>query len=770
MRGTRWLLLVAILAIICGVGLTYRAQKRALREQAPAMPARLPDELNSTAQKWVYSETTSTYTKIEATADDFRESRDSSRVDLRGVTMKIHSKTGQTYNLVKSAAAAFFKADHRLRSDGEVEITLNVPETGELKHTPVSIKSSGVDLDTESGRVETEQPSSFVFENGTGASTGAFYDPASHQLLMKKDARLQWCTKGPHAKPMLVEGGSLEYHEDTSEVWLKPWGRLTRENTVIEGENPVIHLEEDGAGSKFIRKIDTTKAHGTDSYPHRKLQYSADELWTNFDDDGLVQKIIAQTNARLVATSDSAETTVTAFHVEMNFVPDATGDQNVLTTVDTSGNSEVRSQPVATPGHPPGETHVLRSDKMSMKMRDGGREIANVTTATPGSLEFIPNQPSQHHRTLNGDNMFIAYGAQNRLDSFRADNVRTRTDPTADELKRKRAPTFTASHQMSATFDKAGKMAGIEQNGDFTYEEGDRRARAAKATLDSATDMMVLDTTARFWDSTGSTSADRIRLDQKSGDFVADGHVNSSRLPDKDQKKNSEMLSGDDPLQAQAQRMESKNRNREIHYQGNALMWQGANRIQADTIDLDREKHSLIANGNVVTDLWQQPDDAKADPKSKDAKKENEKPKQPAQPVLTEVHAPHLVYTDTNRLAYYSGGALLKRPNMVVKAREIHAYLAESGSDSRLEKAIADGSVNIFQRSPDRTRTGTGEHSEYYPDEQKILLTGGMPKMVDSLKGTTVAPAGLTYWADDDRLLLNGSKDQPVQTRFKRKK
>ena len=73
---------------------------------------------------------------------------------------------------------------------------------------------------------------------------------------------------------------------------------------------------EDGAGSKFIRKIDTTKAHGTDSYPHRKLQYSADELWTNFDDDGLVQKIIAQTNARLVATSDSAETTVTALRID----------------------------------------------------------------------------------------------------------------------------------------------------------------------------------------------------------------------------------------------------------------------------------------------------------------------------------------------------------------------------------------------------------------------------------------------------------------------
>ena len=33
-------------------------------------------------------------------------------------------------------------------------------------------------------------------------------------------------------------------------------------------------------------------------------------------------------------------------------------------------------------------------------------------------------------------------------------------------------------------------------------------------------------------------------MDQLTGNFTAEGNVNSSRLPDKDQKKNSEMLSG----------------------------------------------------------------------------------------------------------------------------------------------------------------------------------------------------------------------------------
>ena len=86
--------------------------------------------------------------------------------------------------------------------------------------------------------------------------------------------------------------------------------------------------------------------------------------------------------------------------------------------------------------------------------------------------------------------------------------------------------------------------------------------------MDSDQNLIVLDTAARIWDTTGSTTADRIRLDQRTGDFVAEGNVNSSRLPDKDQKKNSEMLSGDAPLQATARKMDSRNRNRTIHYEG----------------------------------------------------------------------------------------------------------------------------------------------------------------------------------------------------------
>lgn len=787
-------MLVAIVAIVFGIGVRYRAQKIALREQDDAIvkPAPLPAGLNSSSESWHLAETDNhegvSRTKAEIWAEDFKERQDSGRVDLTGVTLHIPSKKGDTYNLVKSAAAQYFKDDHHLYSESEVEITLNIPMEGQPKRTPVSIKSTGVTFTTD-GRAETENPSRFAFEHGDGTATGASYDPATHRLIMKSDVKVDWKPIGPHAKLMKIEGGSLEYVEGDSQIWLRPWGRLTRENTVVEGETVVIYLQDDGEGHKEIRKIEAANAHGTDEYPNRKLQYSADQLVVDFDDDGVANKITAQNNARLVSTSEATETTVTANHVELNL--DVEGHQSILSEVAASGNSEVTARPLPGPDRQPGETHVLRSDTLNMKMREGGHDIGSIVTHDAGSLEFLPNLPAQHHRVLQGNNMVIAYGPQNRLESFQATQVRTVTDPSGEELKRDktRKPSITASRDMLAHFDpKTNHMATMEQWGDFSYEQGDRKARAAKASLDENQNLIVLETSARMWDATGSTSADHIRMDERTGNFIAEGGVTSSRLPDKDQNKNSQMLSGDDPLQAQARKMNSSNHNRTIRYEGDVTMWQGANRIQAQTIDLDREKRGLVADGNVVTNLWEQPKpDAGASApapapqpagtapagKQKDEKKSGQPKKNgPAAPVLTVVHAPHLVYTESNRLAVYSGGVVLSRPGLDVKAKTIQAFMAESGADSRLEKAFADGGVEIVQSSRVAVRTGTGEHAEYFEGEQKVILKGGAPKLVErklSGKSDTTEGAELTYFANDDRLLVNGSAARPGQSRIQRK-
>src|SRR5262249_41280707 len=158
---------------------------------------------------------------------------------------------------------------------------------------------------------------------------------------------------------------------------------------------------------------------------------------------------------------------------------------------------------------------------------------------------------------------------------------------------------------------------------------------------------------------------------------------------------------GEEPIQATAERMRTTNRNSFVVYEGKADMWQGANRIRADRIEIDQEARRLVAAGSVQTQLIE-----------KEKAAGTSKPVSP--PVFTTVTSAGLVYTESDRLAHYTGGVLLTRPNLRVKSLELRSFLSEAGSDNSLEKAYADGKVELQQSAPGRTRTGTSEHAEYF--------------------------------------------------------
>ncbi len=775
MRGTRWLILVAIILLLGGVAATYRLQKRELHDEAPAKPAAMAPELSSTAQDWSWIETSEppepSRTICRITAKDVRQAKDSNHVELEQVELRMPSMHTATYNLVHSARAEYYQSQKRLYSDGAVDITLAVPNEGQPKHTLVSIHSSGVTFDSGTGRATTDRPATFKFENGDGKAVGASYDPSTRELNLNSQAELHWDPPGPHAKPMKIEAGQVIYRENLAGIWLTPWAKLTRDNTVVEAGETVIALE-DGK----IHHVDAQKAHGTDSYPSRKLQYAADHLTVDYGDTGQVEKITGEGNARLVSDSQGSQVTATGDRVEMQFAP--YNGESTLTQALVTGHGFLQSKPLATPGHDPAETRILRSEIIQMKMRPGGRELASLETHAPSELEFMPNLAVQHHRKFIGDRMWINYGEQNRIQSFSSVNCRTISDPNAAELAKKHPVTTTASKNVSAWFDpKTSQMTRMEQSEDFSYESGDRKARAERGILEQVENRITLDKHARMWDSTGNTNADHIVLDEKSGNFTAEGHVNSSRMPDQSKKKSdSAMLSGDEPLQAVARKMTSANHNKLVQYDGDAVLWQGVNRIQADRVEIDRDKRSIVADGHVVTQSREEKkaagQAASANPSAGGtlaAKPDSSTVAPDATPsVFTLVKAPHMVYTDQDRLAHYSGGVLLNRGGLQMKANDLRSWLAEEGADDRLQKAFADGAVEIVQSGPIRTRTGTSEHAEYYTDDDKIVLRGGDPTMNDSIRGNTRGTE-LTYFSNDDRLLVKGSDGKPAISHIKRK-
>jgi lipopolysaccharide export system protein LptA len=758
MRRARWLLLAAISLIVFAVGSTYYGRLMRMAKEAPAPVEPLKSGIDATAQLWHYRKNDDTKRGpngepcpvVEVTARSFSQVQQPASYQLEGVGLKMFHSCGNKFDQVTSAKASFDTSSGVLYSEGDVEILKGLGAEQAPANRLVKIVSSGVYFETKTGKVSTEKAAAFTFENGSGKAVGADYDPNNKQLHMKSQVELNWKGKGPKSEPMKVEAGDVVYFERDSKVTLTPWARLTRGTLKAEGGNSIVTLEDGD-----VRLVESEKAHGINDDDGRKVEYWAEHMVMQFNDDRQITKVTGDGNAHMISTSDTGITDVKSDHVELALNADE--KTSVLDKAMAMGHAVVESKPVVKGSAPPPQTRVLKSEAIDLRMKPGGRDIDSVETHSAGTLEFIPNAPTQPHRFLNGEKFWITYGDDNQIQSFRAVKASTRTEDPPKNGK-KQPPVITSSEEFKAEFEpKGNQLARIEQTTNFRYEAGDRKAQADRAVLDQKTDMIVLTGSARMGDPTGNASADRILLNQKSGDFTAEGRVTSTRLPDKKEAAPSAMLSNSEPMQAKANKMVSTDNNLTIHYEGNVVAWQGANRIQADTLDIDRDEGVLHAAGSVVSQFV---DKAK---KGKDGK-----PLPQQQTVYTIVKAPELVYTEEQKLADYKGGALMTRPNMTVKGSEIKAYLKDAQSDSSLDHAFAEGSVTIVQNSPKRTRTGTAEHAEYYAGEEKVIMTGGQPLFVDSLKGTTRGKI-LTYFSNDDRLLVNGVEQQRVESVLHRK-
>ncbi len=769
MRHARPVLLVAILAILAGVGATYYVRLKQQARNGPVKPAPLPPGTIGNFHGWKYTHTSNQKTVVTVQADDLREVE--GKQYLSGVSLDILNKDGKEYDHVTSAKAEADLNAGMLYSDGEVEITMKVP----VDRQPTGgrlmlIKSSGVRVEIKTGKSSTDRLATFQFDRGEGQAVGANYDPSTRELQMRSQVELIWRGTNPASAPMKIEAGQVSYNERESRVLLSPWSRLTRDGMTLNAGPAVVTLSRG-----LIKSVQTEQAHGTDARPQRNLEYAARYLTIDFNDDNQIQKITGVEQAKLVSTADTGTTTMTADRVVMDF--DTSGADSILRTALAMGHSVVESKPVAKAGADTADTRILKSDAILTKMRAGGQELESVETQSPAAIEFVPNRPDQPHRWMNGERISIAYGPKNQIQSFRSSAVSTRTvKPKPKDAKETPAPELTWSKDLVVTFQpNSSQIDKLEQSIDFRYEAGDRKARAEHALLDQPNNRIDLSGKARVWDSLGSADADKIVLDQKSGDFTAEGNVSSTRMPDKSTNKSNDqksarkdsgggMLAEDEPLHARARKMRSTDDNFQIRYEGNAVLWQGANRLEADVVEIDRDNGVLKAHRNVVSQLLDKAQD-ESKPKENDPKRPATKP--PVR-VFTIVRAPELSYDDDKRVAEYTGGAILERSNMQVKAREIRAFLRNDNNDSSLDHAFADGQVQIHSPAPGRVRDGTSQHAEYYVDDDKVILSEGRPKFVDSLRGTTQGDK-LTWFSKDDRLLVNGVEAQPAKSVLHRK-
>jgi lipopolysaccharide export system protein LptA len=193
-----------------------------------------------------------------------------------------------------------------------------------------------------------------------------------------------------------------------------------------------------------------------------------------------------------------------------------------------------------------------------------------------------------------------------------------------------------------------------------------------------------------------------------------------------------------------------------ISYDGNAVLWQGANRLHGDRVEIDRKAGSLMSTGNVLSRFRNQ----RSGPESAEGARVE---------VETVVRAREMNYFEESRSARYNGDVRLNQPGLDITSRELTAFFkdGDDGVSTSLDHALADGDVRITQTDEERVRTGLAEHAEYHLDEEKVILSGGRPQMIDSLRGATQGNQ-LTYYSRNDRLLVDGADTRPAVSKIRK--
>jgi lipopolysaccharide export system protein LptA len=786
MRRYSLVLAAAFLLITLAVAYTLHLRMERARRlrPVPTPPVRTGVEgVANSGWQWKKDDPQTNRPVVRVDADSFEGTKDPSTFALTRVRLRLYKKDGSSYTFIRADEALFDEGSGVLKSDGPVYIVMNVPpdknaEDPAEANKRVRVTTSGVTYETKTGKARTDKPASFLFTEGNGQGVGADYDPNTRVLHIKAQVALNWLGKGTAQNAMHIETSDLVYKEAENKIYLSPWSRLKRQTMTLDAQNSVVMLD-DGR----LHEVDGDRPRGIDTRDDRTTQYSADRMRALFDEDGNLVQILGEGNAHVTSAQPAAKTSLTGDRADLRFAlqPEVRNNEQVMDSqlhlVMADGHGIAQSTPVPRPGVQLPESRTLRSEHIELEMKPGGKDLKEIRTSAQAQLEFTPNRPDQSHRVVDASHLRVLYGEGSYVDRLLAWNVMTHTNRPAGTAKPQKgpdgkplppAPAVTWSDEMIASFTPGTNQVGtVDQSGNFRYEEGTRKANAKKAFLEQTINRITLTGAAKVMDDTGSAAADTIVMNQANGDMDAQGHVLSTHEPDKQQKPGTSMLDDAQPMQAQADAMQTRDNNSKVFYEGHAVMWQGANRISADQIRVDRDTQSLAASGNVVSELVDNRDEQQP------ASGETVAAAAGTGPIYTVVHAPELTYRDDTRIALYTGGVKLVRDKTTITAKQIQAFLtpkSEKASDqSSLHHAFATGDVNINEViSPGRTRVGTAERCEYYTGENKVVLNGGLPRMVDSRKGITKGEQ-LTYFSDDDHLIVDGKKNQGAFTQLKKR-
>ena len=804
-RLRRWLAATAIGLSLVVAGMYFYARSRA-RDVLKEVPNKIPYEIKQTANGFQFSKSDGKRTLFTIQASDVKEFKLNGRAELHNVSIVLYGRDSSRYDQIYGDDFAYDPETGDVTAKGDVQIDLVANPTGmayadqaapkELKN-PIHLKTRDLVFNKETGNASTEARVEFRTPQASGWAVGVHYAGKSNVLTLASKVHLELIGASPaviEAERGVITGEPRQVVLDHPHLDSKR-GSLQADSAVFRlgPDNNVesifasgnVNAETQTAakwGSPAAGPVTETHGHADQAEfflsgkqnllrsavltGHVHVEQSGDEpvvgdagrVTLDFSGQNQLDKVRALDSARLVQTGTAAQNSqagsgpqqfmLTAPEIDFTMWPG-----NILQRAVTQGNPQITISPAPS--------------------------TAAKSEASVGYANGVP------HTVVTADSfegIFNNRGTKNRLSGiYGMGNARVvNSNPGFPDR-------VSTSDKVGVVFKPDGGVLTVGQGGHVTYTDNQPaekrlQAWAGMANYTPDDQMLVLtgnnmDGPPQVFGASVMTTATTVRINRATDEAFAEGDVKSTYSDLKEQPDGA-LLASSSPIHVTAQHMTVHGNPAVATYSGKARLWQDTNVIEAPTIEFDRNRRFVTAQGTTgeparTTLIQREKVPVKTAGPEKgagDGKAKSKTPPGGASPVA--ITASRLIYTDSERKVHYDGGVVASGVDFTASAKTMDVYLLSRAqaasqrlanqpltSPGQLERIEAQGDVVIQQPK----RRAKGQQLVYTAAEDKFVLTGGPPSIFDAEQGK-ITGVSLTFYKRDDRVLVEGGASTPVVT------
>ncbi len=771
-RLRRWFALSAILMIGTVAGMYFYARWR-VSKAVHDIPAKIGLDIQQTAEGFSISNSREGRTQFTVSASKAVQFKEGGRAELHNVKIVIYGKDASRFDRITGDDFEFDRVSGNVSAKGTVLIDLEANPEGmlhsdqtppEQTKQPIHLETNGLVFNSKTGDASATGKVTFQTPQASGSAVGIQY--VAKTGTMNLLSAVAMTVSRPQPVHLDADHGVITKQP---RLVVLTGVHMTREGQQMESDSATFFLREDNTVDHILAEGDVRSElrgrvvpSSETSNPETHARCDRAEMWLTGTRNLLTTAILSG-NVQLAAgdaasrvSTGTQATEAAAGRVTLHFA-----GQQILQTVHAEEGvrlTQKKSQNgaggvVASLPAKDAQDIEMTAPVMDFIVKDGHLLERAETSGPP---QILITQPGSNQKTVVTASKFTAtFTEKNRLATLHG-------EPDAKIVSNKigggqvgasgQADRVSTSAMLDVVFRPEGGVASIAQSGSVAYVDGTEKAWAQRGEYTVADQMLVLSGSPRVVDNGMTTTAQTIRMNRVTGDAIAEGSVKST-YSDLKVQPDGGMLASSDPIHVTSRSMTAHRSPAIAVYNGDARLWQDASVVEAPTLQFDRDRRSLFAQGNlaqpVSTVLVQVDKSGKATP--------------------VHITSAHLNYTDAERKIFLDGGVTAKGPDTTMTGQQMTVFLlprsaspatAGPGAPGQVDRIVAERNVVITQP----TRHATGERLVYTAADAKFVLTGGTPSIFDAERGKITGDS-LTFYRHDDRVLVEGREASPTVTK-----